>query len=221
MWFILWLLIYHIKLRQNSSREIKWLRKGFLWENKTNKKPRKLTEIENVLLCWTRKEGKKISYPFILLCDGFVLSYEWVGKSWSAPLKQLKSWLTLSISTFSIVLLVLLSSDKPLTLWFSYPLMCRLTVPWKLRLHYAFLVSHFRMDPWQAAKIIKMYMQQHNIPQREVVESTGLNQSHLSQHLNKGTPMKTNKRAALYTWFENKRKEIIERKKPLSCCVLP
>ena len=55
-------------------------------------------------------------------------------------------------------------------------------------------------------------MQQHNIPQREVVESTGLNQSHLSQHLNKGTPMKTNKRAALYTWFENKRKEIIERK---------
>lgn len=76
------------------------------------------------------------------------------------------------------------------------------------------------MDPWQAAKIIKMYMQQHNIPQREVVESTGLNQSHLSQHLNKGTPMKTNKRAALYTWFENKRKEIIERKKPLWCCVL-
>lgn len=69
-----------------------------------------------------------------------------------------------------------------------------------------------RMDPWQAAKLIKMYMQQHNIPQREVVECTGLNQSHLSQHLNKGTPMKTNKRAALYTWFENKRKEVIERK---------
>ena len=68
------------------------------------------------------------------------------------------------------------------------------------------------MDPWQAAKVIKMYMQQHNIPQREVVESTGLNQSHLSQHLNKGTPMKTSKRAALYTWFENKRKEIVERK---------
>lgn len=69
-----------------------------------------------------------------------------------------------------------------------------------------------RLDPWQAAKLIKMYMQQHNIPQREVVECTGLNQSHLSQHLNKGTPMKTNKRAALYTWFENKRKEVIERK---------
>lgn len=68
------------------------------------------------------------------------------------------------------------------------------------------------MDPWQAAKLIKMYMQQHNIPQREVVECTGLNQSHLSQHLNKGTPMKTNKRAALYTWFENKRKEVIERR---------
>ena len=71
------------------------------------------------------------------------------------------------------------------------------------------------MDPWQAAKLIKMYMQQQNIPQREVVECTGLNQSHLSQHLNKGTPMKTNKRAALYTWFENKRKEVIERKETL------
>ena len=75
------------------------------------------------------------------------------------------------------------------------------------------LIFLIRMDPWQAAKLIKMYMQQHNIPQREVVESTGLNQSHLSQHLNKGTPMKTNKRAALYAWFENKRKEVIERKK--------
>lgn len=79
-----------------------------------------------------------------------------------------------------------------------------------------FLINCFcflaRMDPWQAAKVIKMYMQQHNIPQREVVECTGLNQSHLSQHLNKGTPMKSSKRAALYTWFENKRKEIIERK---------
>lgn len=79
-----------------------------------------------------------------------------------------------------------------------------------------FFISCFcflaRMDPWQAAKVIKMYMQQHNIPQREVVECTGLNQSHLSQHLNKGTPMKSSKRAALYTWFENKRKEIIERK---------
>ena len=27
--------------------------------------------------------------------------------------------------------------------------------------------------------------------------------------------MKTNKRAALYTWFENKRKEVIERKEAL------
>ena len=139
MWFILWLLIYHIKLRQNSSREIKWLGKGFSWENKTNKKPRKLTEIENVLLCWTRKEGKKISSPFILLCDGFVLSYEWVGKSWSAPLKQLKSWLTLSVSTFSIVLLVLLSSDKPLTLWFRYSSMCRPTVSWETKTSLCFL----------------------------------------------------------------------------------
>ncbi|XP_069038259.1 hepatocyte nuclear factor 1-alpha isoform X3 [Lepisosteus oculatus] len=57
-------------------------------------------------------------------------------------------------------------------------------------------------DPWQVAKLVRSYMQQHNLPQREVVDSTGLNQSHLSQHLNKGTPMKSQKRAALYTWAE-------------------
>lgn len=55
-------------------------------------------------------------------------------------------------------------------------------------------------------------MQQHNIPQREVVDITGLNQSHLSQHLNKGTPMKTQKRAALYTWYVRKQREILRRK---------
>ncbi|XP_031551508.1 hepatocyte nuclear factor 1-alpha-B-like [Actinia tenebrosa] len=71
------------------------------------------------------------------------------------------------------------------------------------------VVDHLlRMDPWQAARVIKSYMQQHNIPQRETVESTGLNQSHLSQHLNKGTPMKSQKRAILYSWFEVKQKEI-------------
>ncbi|XP_062867748.1 hepatocyte nuclear factor 1-beta-B isoform X2 [Trichomycterus rosablanca] len=63
-------------------------------------------------------------------------------------------------------------------------------------------------DPWRAARTIKSYMQQHNIPQREVVDVTGLNQSHLSQHLNKGTPMKTTKRAALYTWYVQKQREI-------------
>lgn len=67
-------------------------------------------------------------------------------------------------------------------------------------------------DPWRAAKMIKGYMQQHNIPQREVVDVTGLNQSHLSQHLNKGTPMKTQKRAALYTWYVRKQREILRRK---------
>lgn len=67
-------------------------------------------------------------------------------------------------------------------------------------------------DPWRAAKMIKGYMQQHNIPQREVVDITGLNQSHLSQHLNKGTPMKTQKRAALYTWYVRKQREIVIRK---------
>uniref|UniRef100_A0A671PXL3 Hepatocyte nuclear factor 1-alpha-like n=1 Tax=Sinocyclocheilus anshuiensis TaxID=1608454 RepID=A0A671PXL3_9TELE len=63
-------------------------------------------------------------------------------------------------------------------------------------------------DPWHMAKMIKSYMQQHNLPQREVVESTGLNQSHLSQHLNKGTPMKNQKRAALYSWYVKKKAEI-------------
>uniref|UniRef100_A0A671P5Y4 HNF1 homeobox a n=1 Tax=Sinocyclocheilus anshuiensis TaxID=1608454 RepID=A0A671P5Y4_9TELE len=65
-----------------------------------------------------------------------------------------------------------------------------------------------REDPWHMAKMIKSYMQQHNLPQREVVESTGLNQSHLSQHLNKGTPMKNQKRAALYSWYVKKKAEI-------------
>lgn len=88
----------------------------------------------------------------------------------------------------------------------------------------SFLMKHFfmycmycvlsepREDPWRAARMIKGYMQQHNIPQREVVDVTGLNQSHLSQHLNKGTPMKTQKRAALYTWYVRKQREILRRK---------
>ncbi|XP_016424704.1 hepatocyte nuclear factor 1-alpha isoform X1 [Sinocyclocheilus rhinocerous] len=63
-------------------------------------------------------------------------------------------------------------------------------------------------DPWHVAKMMKTYMQQHNLPQREVVESTGLNQSHLSQHLNKGTPMKNQKRAVLYSWYVKKQAEI-------------
>ncbi|KAG8455818.1 hypothetical protein GDO86_001859 [Hymenochirus boettgeri] len=66
-------------------------------------------------------------------------------------------------------------------------------------------------DPWHVAKLVKAYLQQHNIPQREVVDTTGLNQSHLSQHLNKGTPMKTQKRAALYTWYVGKQREIAKQ----------
>ncbi|XP_067102664.1 hepatocyte nuclear factor 1-beta-A isoform X3 [Osmerus mordax] len=69
-------------------------------------------------------------------------------------------------------------------------------------------------DPWRAARTIKGYMQQHNIPQREVVDVTGLNQSHLSQHLNKGTPMKTQKRMALYTWYVRKQREILRQFNP-------
>ncbi|KAM6965726.1 LOW QUALITY PROTEIN: hepatocyte nuclear factor 1-alpha [Aplochiton taeniatus] len=66
-------------------------------------------------------------------------------------------------------------------------------------------------DPWRVAKLVKSYMQQHNLPQREVVESTGLNQSHLSQHLNKGTPMKNQKRASLYSWYVKKQGEISQQ----------
>lgn len=66
-------------------------------------------------------------------------------------------------------------------------------------------------DPWHVAKMVKTYMQQHNLPQREVVESTGLNQSHLSQHLNKGTPMKNQKRASLYSWYVKKQAEISQQ----------
>ncbi|NXG34933.1 HNF1A factor, partial [Dromaius novaehollandiae] len=66
-------------------------------------------------------------------------------------------------------------------------------------------------DPWRVAKVVKSYLQQHNIPQREVVDTTGLNQSHLSQHLNKGTPMKTQKRAALYTWYVRKQREVAQQ----------
>ena len=48
----------------------------------------------------------------------------------------------------------------------------------------------------------------HNIPQREVVDATGLNQSHLSQHLNKGTPMKLQKRSLLYHWYVKKKRAV-------------
>ncbi|XP_059683604.1 hepatocyte nuclear factor 1-alpha isoform X2 [Gavia stellata] len=66
-------------------------------------------------------------------------------------------------------------------------------------------------DPWRVAKMVKSYLQQHNIPQREVVDTTGLNQSHLSQHLNKGTPMKTQKREALYSWYVRKQREVAQQ----------
>ncbi|KAK1893227.1 Hepatocyte nuclear factor 1-alpha [Dissostichus eleginoides] len=52
-------------------------------------------------------------------------------------------------------------------------------------------------DPWHVAKIVKSYMQQHNLPQRE--------------HLNKGTPMKNQKRASLYTWYVKKQCEISQQ----------
>ncbi|XP_021087973.1 hepatocyte nuclear factor 1-alpha isoform X1 [Mesocricetus auratus] len=75
----------------------------------------------------------------------------------------------------------------------------------------AVVESLLQDDPWRVAKMVKSYLQQHNIPQREVVDTTGLNQSHLSQHLNKGTPMKTQKRAALYTWYVRKQREVAQQ----------
>lgn len=78
-----------------------------------------------------------------------------------------------------------------------------------------------REDPWRAARTIKSYMQQHNIPQREVVDVTGLNQSHLSQHLNKGTPMKTTKRASLYAWYVQKQREIDRRESAIIILIMP
>jgi len=71
-----------------------------------------------------------------------------------------------------------------------------------------------RKDSWLSAKNIKAYMRTHNIPQREVVDATGLNQSHLSQHLNKGTPMKSQKRSLLYAWYV-KESLTIEKKQNL------
>ena len=49
-------------------------------------------------------------------------------------------------------------------------------------------------------------MNQYSIPQREVVEKTGLNQSHLSQHFLHGVTMKRAKRIKLYHWFEDDQK---------------
>ena len=56
------------------------------------------------------------------------------------------------------------------------------------------------------AQAIKRYMNQYSVPQREVVEKTGLNQSHLSQHFLHGVTMKRSKRIKLYHWFEDDQK---------------
>lgn len=61
-------------------------------------------------------------------------------------------------------------------------------------------------DQTLVAQAIKKYMNQYSIPQREVVEKTGLNQSHLSQHFLHGVTMKRSKRIKLYHWFEEDQK---------------
>ena len=69
-----------------------------------------------------------------------------------------------------------------------------------------------KQEPLTVARIIKSYMTQNNVLQRELVEATNLNQSHLSQHFNRGTPMKISKRVKLYNWFE--RHQIRNRQEP-------
>ncbi len=64
------------------------------------------------------------------------------------------------------------------------------------------------------AHVIKRYMSQYSIPQREVVEITNLNQSHLSQHFLHGVTMKRAKRVKLYQWFEDDQKTRTGSKSP-------
>jgi predicted XRE-type DNA-binding protein len=58
-------------------------------------------------------------------------------------------------------------------------------------------------DQTLVAQAIRKYLHQYSIPQREVVEKTGINQSHLSQHFTRGVPIKPAKRIKLYHWFEH------------------
>lgn len=62
-------------------------------------------------------------------------------------------------------------------------------------------------DQVLVAQAIRKYMNQYSIPQREVVEKTNLNQSHLSQHFTHGVTMKASKRIKLYHWFEDDQKQ--------------
>ena len=64
-----------------------------------------------------------------------------------------------------------------------------------------------RRDQVLVAQAIRKYMNQYSIPQREVVEKTNLNQSHLSQHFTHGVTMKASKRIKLYHWFEDDQKQ--------------
>ena len=68
------------------------------------------------------------------------------------------------------------------------------------------LMSVCSREQTLVAQAIKRYMNQYSVPQREVVEKTGLNQSHLSQHFLHGVTMKRSKRIKLYHWFEDDQK---------------
>ena len=95
-----------------------------------------------------------------------------------------------------------LSSSPPCVPKFSLPPPLLLLLP----SHIASVSHHFRRDQTLVAQAIKRYMNQYSIPQREVVEKTGLNQSHLSQHFLHGVTMKRAKRIKLYHWFEEDQK---------------
>ena len=60
----------------------------------------------------------------------------------------------------------------------------------------------YRRDQSLVAQAIRKYLHQYSIPQREVVDKTAINQSHLSQHFTRGVPIKPAKRIKLYHWFE-------------------
>ena len=86
------------------------------------------------------------------------------------------------------------------------PLPC----PWgSINFFYQVFIDDFSVcsrEQTLVAQAIKRYMNQYSVPQREVVEKTGLNQSHLSQHFLHGVTMKRSKRIKLYHWFEDDQK---------------
>lgn len=76
-----------------------------------------------------------------------------------------------------------------------------------------------RRDQALVAQAVRKYLHQYSIPQREVVEKTGINQSHLSQHFTRGVPIKPAKRIKLYHWFEQDQVQRTGSKCPKLACI--